>query len=333
MPQSTGESFPDHNRPDDAPGHHTRKNTHIPQLENCCRLSCLQNDKNLFRDVRLIDDNPSREHHKIGVIYVARGQDKQNHILSNEACSEAYQKFVNTIGWKINMYEHAGYNGGMKDPKTTGEFSQYYGTSCYEIMWHVPTMMPSSEIDPQQVNKKRHVANDYVNVIWTDHHRDYLPMTISTYLTIVHVVVYPMSRMKGVYRIATHHKQQYKGLSTFGPLLDGMTVPECVMAPLVRLTALNSSRTVQQTRKKHWAPMTTRQRYLDKIVEQYQLKDSNPSANQAQFSRSMLYSLFREKPPNNLDYWYEMKQKWRRSNSTYEQFMKDFVQGSGQSSS
>jgi hypothetical protein len=35
-------------------------------------------------------------------------------------------------------------------------------------MFHVATMMPCSETDPNMTNKQRHIGNDFVVIVWAD---------------------------------------------------------------------------------------------------------------------------------------------------------------------
>jgi tuberous sclerosis protein 2 len=36
------------------------------------------------------------------------------------------------------------------------------------VMFHVATMMPSDEADPNFNNKRRHIGNDFVVILWTE---------------------------------------------------------------------------------------------------------------------------------------------------------------------
>ena len=44
---------------------------------------------------------PSRETHKIAVIYVACGQEDKTSVLNNNAGSQAYEAFVSGLGWEV----------------------------------------------------------------------------------------------------------------------------------------------------------------------------------------------------------------------------------------
>lgn len=50
----------------------------------------------------------------------------------------------------------------------TGKYSVYTIYEGHEIMFHVSTMLPYSKDNKQQVERKRHIGNDIVNIIFVD---------------------------------------------------------------------------------------------------------------------------------------------------------------------
>eukprot|EP00494_Astrolonche_serrata_P023422 UN23680 len=96
-------------------------------------------------------------------------------------------------------------------------------------MYHVVTRMPNKPNDPQQIPKKRHIGNDHVKIIWSDHYRDYLHTTISSCFNFVNIIIYP-HRTPGLYRIRIIKEKQ---IGNFGPLWDGMHVREEVLPELI----------------------------------------------------------------------------------------------------
>ncbi|ETO25770.1 hypothetical protein RFI_11371 [Reticulomyxa filosa] len=182
-----------------------------------------------------------REFHKIGVEFVGRDQDTQHDILANDEGSYSYEKFVEDLGWMIDLTVHEGFVGGLT-VGSTGRYATYYATATYEMLFHVATRMISKQKDSQYTERKRHVANDHVNIIWTEHTRPYLPQTISTDFNTVSIIIYPLSN--GLFRVQVHKKVN---VGNFGPLINNMIVRQHLLAPLVRLTALEANRTVQLT--------------------------------------------------------------------------------------
>jgi hypothetical protein len=56
----------------------------------------------------------SREHHKVAIYYVAPGQEEESEILANEGGSQAYEEFLKSIGWEIDLRTHSGLLGGLQ---------------------------------------------------------------------------------------------------------------------------------------------------------------------------------------------------------------------------
>ncbi|ETO28314.1 hypothetical protein RFI_08821 [Reticulomyxa filosa] len=206
----------------------------------------IQEAETLHKRLDLMDraQNTTREFHKIGVEFVGRDQDQQHDILGNNEGSYCYEKLIDDLGWIIDLSVHEGFVGGLS-VGSSGRYACYYGTGTYEMIFHVATRMLTREGDTRHTERKRHVANDHVNIVWTEHTRTYLPDTISTDFNTVNIVIYPLQN--GLFRIQIHKKGN---VANFGPLTNNMVVRQHVLAPLVRLTALEANRTVQFCLKK-----------------------------------------------------------------------------------
>ena len=61
---------------------------------------------------------------------------------------------------------------------TTGEFSHYQIHKGCEIMFHVSTLIPYYPKDEQQVERKRHIGNDIVVIIFKEGNTPFDPMCI-----------------------------------------------------------------------------------------------------------------------------------------------------------
>jgi hypothetical protein len=103
------------------------------------------------------------------------------------------------------------------DERSTGNSAPYWADALTEVIFHDITRMPTAEDDPQQIHKKRHVGNDNVHVIWSNHKRDYSPTTITSQFNDAHIVVYPMSN--GLFRIQIFKKAKVRRDNTTTRLL------------------------------------------------------------------------------------------------------------------
>ncbi|GIY62126.1 hypothetical protein CEXT_71481 [Caerostris extrusa] len=69
----------------------------------------------------------------------------------------------------------------------TGKYSAYTIYEGHEIMFHVSTLLPYSKDNRQQVERKRHIGNDIVNIIFLEgthlDHVNFKPTMIKSQFT------------------------------------------------------------------------------------------------------------------------------------------------------
>ncbi|EPY83342.1 GTPase activating Rap/RanGAP domain-like 3 isoform 1 [Camelus ferus] len=106
---------------------------------------------------------------KFGVLFAKDGQLTDDDMFSNEIGSDAFQKFLNLLGDTITLKGWTGYRGGLDTKNdTTGIHSVYTVYQGHEIMFHVSTMLPYSKENKQQVERKRHIGNDIVTIVFQE---------------------------------------------------------------------------------------------------------------------------------------------------------------------
>ena len=84
------------------------------------------------------------------------------------------------------------YAGGL-DPDEDGEYAYAWWDDIGQILYHTATLMPNHAHDPHFDNKKRHIGNDLVRIVWNDSGIPYRFDTLSTQFQFVNVVVEPHS--------------------------------------------------------------------------------------------------------------------------------------------
>ncbi|CAO3569063.1 unnamed protein product [Mortierella alpina] len=218
----------------------------------------------LDRDLKSLDKKSGRETFKIAILYVAQGQEGEQAILRNSKGSAAYNRFVQDLGWEVDLAEHSGYIGLLERNGSNGRTAMYYCSSTLEVIFHEVVRMPTDPDDPRQVKKKRHIGNDHVHIVWSEHLRAYDRNTIGGDFGNVLIILTPVPDIKvedGQLEIHTHthdtdlqskHSQSRQlvsveiirdmNLPVFGPLVDGMVVPMSQLARLVRQTAIHAAR-------------------------------------------------------------------------------------------
>ncbi|GFG28404.1 hypothetical protein Cfor_11332, partial [Coptotermes formosanus] len=204
--------------------------------EHRSQLHLLSKNEKLLRELRNLDTQRCRETHKIAVVYVAEGQEDKNSILSNTCGSQAYEEFIAGLAWEVELESHTGFLGGLQRNKSTGETAPYYATSFLEVIFHVATRMPSSSQE-SLLQKTRHLGNDEVHVVWSEHSRDYRRGIIPTEFCDVLIVIYPLPNK--LYRIQVSRKPE---VPYFGPLFNESVVGDKVLPGLVRASAIGASR-------------------------------------------------------------------------------------------
>ncbi|XP_077118816.1 ral GTPase-activating protein subunit alpha-1 isoform X2 [Ranitomeya variabilis] len=223
----------------------------------------LKKNEKLLRELRNLDSRQCRETHKIAVFYIADGQEDKHSILSNTGGSQDYEDFVAGLGWEVNLANHCGFLGGLQRNKSTGLSTPYFTTSIVEVMFHVSTRM-LSDSDDCLTKKLRHLGNDEVHIVWSEHSREYRRGIIPTEFGDVLLVIYPMKNH--MFSIQIMKKPE---IPFFGPLFDGAIVNGKILPGLVRATAINASRALKSLIPLYQNFFEERMRYLDLIIQQH----------------------------------------------------------------
>lgn len=229
-----------------------RKNFHL-----------LKKNSKLLRELKHLDSRQCRETHKIAVFYIAEGQEDKCSILSNERGSQAYEDFVAGLGWEVDLSTHCGFMGGLQRNGTTGQTAPYYATSTVEVIFHVSTRMPSDS-DDSLTKKLRHLGNDEVHIVWSEHSRDYRRGIIPTAFGDVSIIIYPMKNH--MFFIAITKKPE---VPFFGPLFDGAIVSGKLLPSLICATCINASRAVKCLIPLYQSFYEERALYLEAIIQNH----------------------------------------------------------------
>ncbi|ALC45606.1 CG5521 [Drosophila busckii] len=230
--------------------------------ERRSRTHLLQRSEKLLRELRNVDLQKCRETHKMAVIYVAAGQEDKSSILRNTSGSSMYEMFVSALGWEIELETHNGFLGGLPR-QGCGATAPYYATPFLELVYHVATRMPSDSSEALLL-KTRHLGNDEVHIVWSEHHRDYRRDILPTEFCDVLIVVYPLRN--GLFRVTVNRKAE---VPWFGPLANESVVSGACLATLIRATAINASRTKRAALPLYQQFYEERNRSLDSVSSRY----------------------------------------------------------------
>ncbi|XP_065311271.1 uncharacterized protein rsh isoform X1 [Dermacentor albipictus] len=128
---------------------------------------------------------------KVGVVYVKEGQNTEEQILNNRTHSALFEEFLCLLGDRVRLKGFDKYKGGLDTVHDlTGTESVYTAWKSIEIMFHVSTMLPHEEHDPQKLQKKRHIGNDIVCMVFLEADNTlFSPACIKSHFLHVFIVV------------------------------------------------------------------------------------------------------------------------------------------------
>ncbi|XP_035825381.1 tuberin isoform X2 [Aplysia californica] len=151
------------------------------------------NDK-FRRTIDMLDHIYPYETHKIGVLYMGKGQPSDERtLLGNEFGSPRYTEFLQGLGQMISIEEAERdkiYLGGLNP--SDGKFTVTWQDESLRVIFHIATLMPTMPGDTRFNNKKSHIGNDFVTIVYNDSSEDYKSGTISGQFNFVSIVIRPL---------------------------------------------------------------------------------------------------------------------------------------------
>lgn len=169
---------------------------HSPFFGDESNKPILLPNESFERSVHLLDQIPSYDTHKIAVLYVGEGQSSSElAILSNEHGSYRYTEFLSGLGRLIELKDcqpDKVYLGGLDVCGEDGQFTYCWHDDIMQAVFHIATLMPTKDVDKHRCDKKRHLGNDFVSIIYNDSGEDFKLGTIKGQFNFVHVIITPL---------------------------------------------------------------------------------------------------------------------------------------------
>ncbi|XP_035857947.1 rap1 GTPase-activating protein 1 isoform X3 [Sander lucioperca] len=173
--------------------------TEFPNVVQMAKLVCEEVNVDRFYPVlypkasRLIatfDEHVISNNFKFGVIYQKFGQTTEEELFGNMEESPSFVEFLEFLGHKIELHDFKGFRGGLDVTHgQTGTESVYTNFHNMEIMFHVSTKLPYTEGDSQQLQRKRHIGNDIVAIVFQEENTPFVPDMIQSNFLHGYVVV------------------------------------------------------------------------------------------------------------------------------------------------
>lgn len=112
-------------------------------------------------------------------------------ILSNiEDGSASFNKFLKVLGDKVALKKFHGFKAGLDTENgQTGEYTINTKWRSFEITYHVSTLLPYFPGDEQQIQRKRHIGNDLVCLVFLDGNAQFDPKCIRSQFLQAYIIV------------------------------------------------------------------------------------------------------------------------------------------------
>ncbi|KAI0875041.1 tuberin [Hypoxylon argillaceum] len=267
----------------------------IPQYNDISKPVPLPSTDAVDMAIRVFDRNSTLDGHKVGVIYIGENQVDEVEILANISGSSDYVEFLNGLG-TLTKLKGATFNlqGLDRQYDTDGEYTFCWRDRVTELVFHVTTQMPTNlENDPRCAQKKRHIGNDFVNIIFNDSGFPFKFDTFPSDFNYVYIVIAPESRASFVatrqrtpkdvqdsfYKVQVMSKPGFPEISAAS---ETKIVSLKALPDFIRLLALNASffSHVWANREggEHISSWGNRLRDINRLREKYGPK-SNPQGS------------------------------------------------------
>lgn len=84
------------------------------------------------------------------------------------------------------------YIGGLEQNGNDGQFAYIWQDDVIRVTFHVTTMMPNKETDPNCNNKKLHIGNNFVTIIYNESGEEYNINTIKSQFNFAAIIIQPL---------------------------------------------------------------------------------------------------------------------------------------------
>ncbi|KAJ7335863.1 hypothetical protein JRQ81_013804 [Phrynocephalus forsythii] len=224
--------------------------------------------------IAVFDEHVISNNFKFGVIYQKTGQTTEEEVFSNTEESLGFLEFLELLGDRIQLQDFHGFRGGLDVTRgQTGTESVYTNFRGKEIMFHVSTMLPFTEGDAQQLQRKRHIGNDIVAIVFQDENTPFVPDMIASNFLHAYVAVQLHHGALGetLYKISVTARDD---VPFFGPPLPrpavfkkGTEFREFLLAKLI-----NAEYSCYQAEKFAKLEERTRSALLESLYEELQVR-------------------------------------------------------------
>lgn len=151
-------------------------------------------DSTNIKAITVLDYIPPFETHTIGVLYVGPGQcNSETEILKNRFGSMRYAEFLRNLGTLVAIKDAKEHNLFINmESGDDGNFTYIWTDDIVQVTFHVATLMPNKAKDPNCTEKKKHIGNNFVTIVYNESGEDYNLNTIRGQFNYACVIVQPL---------------------------------------------------------------------------------------------------------------------------------------------
>lgn len=194
----------------------------LPEVDLSCLRRTNEDAKELLQK---LDEKSEQEHIKVGVLLCRKGQSSEEEMYNNQHSTALFDDFLKVLGTKVRLKGFTGFRAGLDVREdSTGPYSVHTTHRDTEIMFHVSTMLPYSAQNIQQVDRKRHIGNDIITIIFQEPGAvSFSPATIRSQFQHIFIIVRANLTVSGGIRYSVAVTRA-KCVPSFGPAIPAVAM-------------------------------------------------------------------------------------------------------------
>jgi len=219
-----------------------------------------------IQEILSFDASHLVKRYKFGVLYAKEGQTDESEWFGNEHGSDDFNEFLGLLGQRITLRNWGKFRGGLDvNGNSTGDESVFTEYAGMEIMFHVSTLLPYHEADPQKIERKRHIGNDIVVIIFKEGNTPFQPSVCKSVFNHTYIVVRKLE--PGFYKIELAIKD---GVEPFGPEFSfPARISADVLGEFLLVKMLNAEWAAYRSKEFSHKFQRTRTQQLKSLIKTY----------------------------------------------------------------
>ncbi|CAF0736235.1 unnamed protein product [Rotaria sordida] len=281
----------------------------VDHFENCTNFKAQQ-------FIKAYDEKLETHKFKFGVIYQRRGQTTEEEFFNNERHGRSLDEFLDIIATRVSLKNFKGYRAGLDvSEQTDCPISYYELYDQKEIMFHVSTLLPFTHTDTTQIQRKRHIGNDIVTIVFQEENTPFHPSMIKSNFLHAFLVVQPVQVLsRTCYKMALVTRDD---IEIFPPILQRNVVyvrGAEQLKPFILSKLINAEYAAYRCRTFSLLQERTRCSYLKTLCENLTEKSYDLLCDEQKRASHQRLPLLSN--PTKKRYFSNMKKMFTRSNST-----------------